>query len=155
MASQKDNVDAAVLGAAGFGGVGRDGVVFGVACCGDVGGIEMAVFEQDASDVQERAAESSQLVTNCAVWMGMSSVWPSIRMGLEGSSAARLVSIGMDAVRISAEPEGKNPTSCSEMTRPSGVVRSVTLPGGIWLGGEFGGVVVQPSGDGFEHAGGQ
>ena len=40
--------------------------------------------------------------------------------------------MGMDAARTSAEPEGKKPASCSEMTRPSGVMRMVMPPGGMW-----------------------
>ena len=79
--------------------------------------------------VVARAVESSQLVANCAVWMGMLSVWPSTRSGPAGKVAASMESTGMDVARTCADPEGKKPASCSEMTKPSGVMRMVMLPG--------------------------
>ena len=59
----------------------------------------------------DRAVESSQLLANCAVWMGTLSVWPSTRSGPAGKVLARIEIMGIDAGRTSAEPEGKNPAS--------------------------------------------
>ena len=44
----------------------------------------------------ERAVESSQLLANCAVWMGTLSVWPSTRSGPAGRVVARMESMGME-----------------------------------------------------------
>ena len=59
----------------------------------------------------DRAVDSSQLLANCVVWMGTLSVWPSMRSGPAGSVVARMESMGIDAARTSAEPEGKKPAS--------------------------------------------
>ena len=42
--SQKDDVDAAVLRASVFGSVAGDGMEFGVACGGEVGGVDGTSF---------------------------------------------------------------------------------------------------------------
>ena len=81
--------------------------------------------------VLARAAESSQLVAYCAVWIGTLSVWPSMRTGALGNDAANVDNIDMEASRSSAEPDAKKPISLREMTRPSGVIRVVALPGGM------------------------
>ena len=67
----------------------------------------------------DRAVDSSQLLANCAVWMGTLSVWPSMRSGPAGRVVARMESMGMEAARTSAEPEGKKPASWTE--NPDGV----------------------------------
>ena len=48
--SQKDDVDAAVLGASVFGGVAGDGMELGVAGGGEIGGVDGAAFEEQAGD---------------------------------------------------------------------------------------------------------
>ena len=48
--SQKDDVDATVLGASVFGGVAGDGMKFGVAGSGEIDGVDGASFEEQARD---------------------------------------------------------------------------------------------------------
>ena len=48
--SQKNDVDAAVLCAAVLGGVAGDGMELGVACGGEIGGVDGAMFEEQAGD---------------------------------------------------------------------------------------------------------
>src|SRR5271170_4980069 len=48
--SQKDDVDATVLGSAVFGGVVGDGMKLGIACCGEIGWVDWAVFEEKTCD---------------------------------------------------------------------------------------------------------
>ena len=130
--SQKNDVDAAVLRATVFGGVAGDGVKLGVACGGEIGGVDGAVFEKQPGDGGGARGGELPVAGELRGVDGhvVGVAFDAERAGGQGGGEDRRA-WGCDAARTSAEPEGKKPASWSEMTRPSGVMRMVMPPGGM------------------------
>src|ERR1019366_5172866 len=79
--------------------------------------------------------DSSQLESNALLWIGMLSVWPSMRRsyGVWLSEAAIWLSVSSVWDFGVAEPESKKPASRKLMTRPSRPILMETVWVATWL----------------------